>query len=201
LNHYKWTDKQHDQCYRDVVVSSPGFKEPPWEELDPHEHLALLEKLMAGNTYFAKPWTSERERAGLYFAQHFIDLGGRMLLWRARVFDVYQQGYGKAPPGAQAIVQLRTSIPVDIKAKKSCPGKPVLDWHSAVYFVTPDLSGPDPHVDPGTASTMRDSTLMLYQNQPYFVSRLGAFNRYPVWRNEPETGLMPLCQFSFVKGK
>lgn len=202
LNHYSWPDKQHQQCYRDVVVSSPELKEPPWEELDPREHMDLLVRLLrywsGPKNYFRSPPPSAQDSAQHDRAQSFIDEGGRMLLWRARILDHYliEEGGSEAPPGEQAIVQLRTKKPTTSEAQQACPGKPLLDWQSTVFFAAPDLSGPDPHVPGGSFAIMSTSSLMLYQGVPYFIDEY-----HSIWESIPARGLMGLCNFKFVGEK
>ena len=125
-----------------------------------------------------------------------------MLLWRARVFDRYN-GIGptqEAPPGEQAVIQLRSPYPITAERHNACPGKPLLNWSSAIYVVTPDLKEPDPNVDAGAASALRTSTMMLNQGIPYFIDRFTSFNAFNI-NNSESHGLTMYCRFNFVTEK
>lgn len=53
--------------------------------------------------------------------------------------------------------------------KKSCPGKPVVDWWmGGLYFVADDLTGPHPQVKP-YASYFENCTAFFFSGKIHYV--------------------------------
>lgn len=206
LNRYDRDESLDSRCSFPVLTSFPKFTLPPWENLDVQEHSELVFKLMkysgegGPNGYFhLLPGLKERgsDSDYLYRTKRFIEQGGRLRLWRTRLVDHYGTGpVTQAPSGEQAIVQMYIPMPREALATY-CPGKPKPASFYQVellYIVTPDLTGPDPHVDPGTFGTLGGRDLLIYEDKPVLVGP------EDIWR-DGELMLDRLCNFEFVKGE
>lgn len=205
LNRYDRDESVENRCSFPVLTSYPKFSAPPWEELDVEKHGELFFKLMkysgegGPNGYFhLLPGLKQRapDSHYRYRAKLLIDQGARMRVWRSRLFDHYGVVPTPAPPGEQAIVQIY--IPMSKESMATyCVGKPKpVGFNQLVllFIVTPDLSGPDPNVDPGTYGISGGKDLLIYEGNPILVGW------EDVWRDGV---LMPdrLCNFEFVQGE
>ena len=180
LHSYRWTSRD---AYWGVVVTDPKLQEPPWQDLAPEEHKALLQRLNL--TMSSEGFVYQDSRVPLKGAgtpEEFYRIviapgvarGQRFQLWRARVNEVYDMGRRAAPPGPQTILQERT--PIDAKALERDPRwrhKPLPTWQGSVFFAQSDLSGPDPSVDIATARVAIFTSLLLFDGVPYFFDRDG----------------------------
>lgn len=152
---------------------APFFSEPPWTELDPKKHEDLIMRLMwfgqAKYEYFKvhppRPgWDEEyfRERA-----RDFIDRGGRLQHWRARIAERFYfppDGNDKpAPPGEQDVVQLRSVWDQSSRVVTRATDCRLPNWSGQVFLVASDLSGPIRHLD-------RNESLVLYHGDPILIS-------------------------------
>lgn len=159
----------------------PGFTEPPWTELDPRKYEALIAKLLqyreqGARAYFGYAKVRIQRRKG-YFedeARHFIDSGGRLQFWKVRLLDYSDDPKDlvskQLPLGEQYVVQLRFAIDLSIDTRfKDLPCN-LPDWKGAVFLVTPDLSGPDPHVFDGGASGLSSESLFIYDGKPILLN-------------------------------
>jgi len=165
-------------CPGVVVTTFPGFSSPPWQELDPKEHLDLIWRLFMyrgrADQYFRRgsgaelppiPDTAATRRA----ATDFVAAGGAIRVWRTRLFDNYDDPHYPVPSGEQTVVELRTlfEMPPD------CRGKPHILGFGSTFIVTVDLSGPDPHVPGPIADQLQAGELLLYQGTPYLIMPYG----------------------------
>jgi hypothetical protein len=176
-------------CSGAVIATWPGWKEPPWEELDPRKHEALIYQLMR------LPFDEQRRLPGREIPQpgeeedihasvkrkvkRFIDDGGRIQVWRTRFTESY--GMGPAPPGPQTVVQLRWMWNErDLKEFHSttCPGKPHPGWGGSVYLVKDDLSRPLPGVHPFYEHAFGGATVFLFGGRIHLIYRT-AVSHYP----------------------
>ena len=177
LNSYKSnTAREAKRCSWDVVASYPGFKEPPWQELDPKKHEDLIFKLLKYRAcgvdgYFGKgpceiSYTDEYLRKE---TSRFIAEGGRVQLWRVRLLSWYEISENRpTPPGPQTVIQLRWKRDVQ-KEQKRCPGRPVVDWwRGGLYIVADDLSGPHPDVK-AYASYFEHMTVFIFSGKIHYV--------------------------------
>ena len=177
LNKYTYPDplKGPNSCGGNVMLTYPGFTEPPWEELDSWQHEELVFKLIRySKGSFAKPGSEPRLHAE---AREFIERGGRLQLWRTRlVSDFRNRNHPEVwtPPGLQNVVQLREPAAlVQEETTGRCPDVPRANWGGGrLFIVNDDLSDLNPDVG-YTGETLAHFTLVLYKGRPYFLS--GAF--------------------------
>jgi hypothetical protein len=206
LNSFQWAD---DRCYTNVVLTYPGFSQPPWETLDPREHVELIAHLIAywqggADNYFRRhaggrlpPVTAAGSRSR---ADELIAGGGQLVMWRTRLFDYYANVTVPAPPGEQVIVEMRQPQLGEEKYH-ICPGKPHPRWRGNTFVVTSDLSGPDPHVDVGTASLLSSGVVQIYQGAFFLVTADGEVVRLPTTRGLPDAWPVRYCAFKFESGE
>lgn len=160
-------------CGGVVVASWPGWKEPPWEELEPRQHEKLIYQLMrlpyddvrrSPGRETPQPGEEEDIHASVTReVKRFLDGGGRVQVWRTRFTESY--GMQPAPPGPQTVVQLRwiwNERDLEEFRTTTCPGKPHPGWGGRVYLVKDDLSGPLPGVHAFYENRFGASTLFLY---------------------------------------
>lgn len=164
-------------CPGDVMATFPDFSSPPWQELDPKEHLDLIWRLLMYNgradVYFrrgaaAKASPIPDTPATRHAATDFVSRGGKLRVWRARLFKDYGDPSHPAPSGEQTIIELRQSFSYDPKAHDPCLRNPKL-WGGSTYVVTADLRGPDPTVPSPIADRLSTGELLLYDGDPYLV--------------------------------
>ena len=105
-------------------------------------------------------------------ATDFIARGGKLRVWRVRLVEFYGDTHYPAPPGEQTVVELRQSFSRDLKKPDACLDDPK-SWSPSTYIVTPDLKGPDPNVDAGTAAHLANSQLLIHDDTPYLVEGSG----------------------------
>ena len=188
-----------EHCIWDVISTYPGLTEPPWQELDPKAHMALLVKLEkylqeGPDGYFklipnATPLASEAEYRRR--AERFIYGHGKLELWRARLLDY--SGLKRMPKGLQAVVQVRNPIIMKLH-RQDCPNVPLSNWNSLTAILTSDLSGPDPHVDSPDSALLSSHSVFLYRGEPYLV------NSWNVWAVSHGIG-HEICRFKYIHGK
>lgn len=206
LNRYDRDESLGNRCSFPVLASYPNFTAPPWEELDVGKHGELFFELVkfseeGPHGYFG--WTGMKQKAPdsyyRYLAKLYIDQGARMRMWRTRLVNHYQNRTGHivlAPPGEQVIVQIYQIMPAETQVTY-CVGKPKpgsTNMFDFLIIVTPDLTGPDPNVDPGTNAIVSSRDLLIYEGKPVLVGS------EDVWRDgvlRPDC----LCDFEFVQGE
>jgi len=176
LNSYKSkTEDEAKNCSWGVVASYPGFKEPPWEELDPKKHEDLIFKLLkyrlcgGAYGYFGGRPCGYTDEGLRHEASNFIKNGGLIQVWRARLLSWFEISEDRpTPPGPQTVIQLRWKRDVE-QEKKSCPGKPVVNWwKGGMYIVADDLSGPHPQVT-SYASYFENRTAFFFSGKLHYV--------------------------------
>ena len=203
LNRYDQDESLGNRCSFPVLASHPKFSAPPWEELDLRQHEELFVKLIKYSDegpagYFQLRPGLKQQNPDSYYqyrAKLLIEEGGRLRVWRTRLVNHYGSGpIIPAPPGDQAIVQMYIPMSKEIQATY-CAGKPKpanVNGLDLLFIVTPDLSGPDPNIDPGTLGILGGSDLVIYEGKPLLVSG------EDVWR-DGELMLNRLCNFEFVE--
>ncbi len=191
-------------CPGNTMATFPGFSSPPWQELDPKEHLDLIWRLLMyrgrADRYFrrgtgAKLPPIHDMPATRRVATDFVARGGKLRVWRARLFNNYALGQS-ALPGEQTIVELRQSFSYDPKKPDPCLDNPKL-WSGSTYIVTSDLKGPDPQVDGGTAGLLESGELLLYEGDPYLVIGYGRIIRMQTSADFPDSYPLQYCGFRF----
>jgi hypothetical protein len=179
LNRHSFPDplKVLNNCAWHVVATYEGFKEPPWEELDPAQYEELIGRLLKYRMEGAKGYFSLHARDDLRAsedkykkeARDFIGRGGRLQLWRTRL--VSQLNDMPAPQGVQNVVQLR--FPIDSKqVSETCSGVPIANWMGNLFILNDDLSEPDRRVAKGRDSQLFYSSLLLFSGVPHFISSI-----------------------------
>ena len=211
LNRYDRNESLDNRCSWNVIASYPGFSEPPWEELDPKKYEDLIAKLEKywqenPNGYFHRlPGLKEWAPAEYYRrkAKDFIEHGGRLQVWRTKLssFNPSNPKRNSTSSNEQTLVRMSGGFPTQPPSKeleenlsKICKGMPGVDSPGAIFYVTSDLSGPDPAVEAGTFGIMSGRDLKIYEGKPLFVGSES------IWR-DTQYGLMGYCDFEFVKGK
>ena len=191
-------------CPGGVMRTFPDFSSPPWQELDPKEHLDLIWRLLMyrgrADVYFRRGSAAQASPipdtpATRSAATDFVARGGKIRVWRNRLFETYAFNQ-PAPPGNQTIIELRQSFSYDPKAPNPCLDSPNL-WVGSTYIVTADLSGPDPHVDGGTASLLESGELLMYEGVPYLVMGYGHVIRMQTSANFPDSYPLRFCGFRY----
>lgn len=174
IRQYRYPDplKTPNSCVWNVVATYPGFKEPPWQELDAKQHEELIYKLMKyssdGHRVYFDKTLSDRATPEAYIREEtkrFLDAGGRVQMLHAMLF----RNYGDMSPAQeQTVIQLFwPSHPT--KKAKSCPGFPVDKGRGSLFIVTDDLEGPDPrfrHWD----LILSSSELRIFDKRPHLIS-------------------------------
>lgn len=188
-----------DRCAADAIESFPGFSEPPWQDLDPHEHLDLISKLLkywqvGPRKYFDSISSGTAAKDAVYHnkAIAFVSAGGRLRVWRTRLVPSF--GNRPAPPGEQTVVELDNHIAL-ASIPRECPGPRSKGWIPTLFLVTPDLSGPDPDIDAGSASILFARRLLLYNGIPELV------DSDTVVRSFGDAGFHDMCAFKQVQGR
>jgi hypothetical protein len=158
--------------------SAPFFTEPPWTELDVHEHEDLIVKLLRfqaeGDRYFdAQPWEFRRdERVYVEEMRHFIEGGGRLQYWKTKLLYKVAVDAAGAPAGNDIahVIQLRYkagTYPEDLAAgrarQKNCT---VPDWYGRTFLANEELTQPLRLSD----NRMTSASLLLYAGAPVLVS-------------------------------
>lgn len=200
LNKYAYPDpvKHVNSCGWNVMLSYPGFTEPPWEELEPRQHEELIFKLLRyAEGSFARPGSEPRIRAE---AREFIEQGGRVQLWRTRLIsDFYNKKHPEvwAPPGVQNVIHLRyPPTPIQEETTALCPDVPRAGFAGGSLFIVND-EFTDIHPDMGVAGPiLARSTLLLYRGRPHFLSGSFAFE-FAVGRDEG-SGPGSFCNFRYT---
>lgn len=179
------------ECASDAIESYKEFSDPPWQSLDPAEHLGLITKLMmlaqeGARAYFKNPEMSH-DAAHELEARRFIERGGQLQVWRTHLISFLHAGSQKVPPREQTIIRLTNKVGSD-NSLCGCPGKSSIGWVRSTFIVLPDLSGPDPQIDPGTAGVLATRWPVFYEGQTMLI------NSHSVFRAEP----YGVCSFDYV---
>lgn len=191
----KYEPKGKQGCGQEVLLSYPEFTEPPWEELDPKQYEALIFELIkyyneGPQGYFHSFLDLKlRNPDSLYrnWTKEFLQQHGRLRMWRTRLLSSYDSG--PTPQGEQTIVQMGT---VRTSQPGYCTVKPQAHWMGGVFFVTPDLSGPDPNIGGGTFTILAASTVLIHEGTPVIINLESIYRDYPI-------GFSGYCGFEFVK--
>jgi len=211
LNRYEWNESQDSRCSWDVIASYPEFSEPPWEELDSKQYEDLIFKLTkygqeTPEGYFHRLSGLKEmapDRVYRNNAKEFIKYGGRLQVWRTKLsaFNPTNPKRDSISAGEQTIIRMSGGFPrrppskeLDEKINNTCKGMPRVYSHGEIFYVTSDLSGPDPAVETGTFGIISGHDLRIYQGKPIFVGF------QTIWRDSP-SGLNRDCNFEFVKGE
>jgi hypothetical protein len=184
----------------DAMMTYPKLSTPPWEDLDPKEHEALVLKLLkyakegvAG--YFQTMTGLPAYPDSVYKneLERLKKVGFKLQVWRTRLTGYYD--YKPAPAGKQTVVQILRKLH-NPSAKKRFPNTPIIDWQGDTFIVTPDLKGPDPAVDEATASTLWFNHLMIFEGQPIGITT------DEIYKDQFNAGFNnTYCSFEFIAEK
>lgn len=181
LNHYRWTRKmlmEYSSLGRHVTMTYPGWKEPPWQELDPYQHKDLIRELikyldLGANVYFGRkpnprskePTPQQREEQ----LRRVLDDGIRLRIWKTHLINWLNDK--PAPPGNQTVVQLVFRIGQNQldEIRKAYPDKPLIGWSTSSFIVTDDLKGLDPRVSDWHGHTLSGHSLVLFDGIPHYI--------------------------------
>lgn len=207
LNKYDWGGSLDDRCSWDVIGSYPEFSRPPWQDLDSKLYVGLIAKLEkyeqdGPDGYFhrlAGLKNAQPDDVYAKWAGEFIKYGGRLQVWRTTLspFDAYGSNSkgNSAAPRERTLVRLIGRFPTIPTGKTAnpCGGLIKAVPHGTVFYVTPDLSGPDPTVEAGTFGLISGHDLMIYKGHPIFVG-------FQTILRDSRYGLISYCDFEF-KGR
>ncbi len=158
-----------EQCMEVALQTYPGFSSPPWQQLDPQEHLDLIARLIAyqakDGLYFKNPINLDLYRPE---ATEFINQGGRLLVWRTHLLSNLGDNVDVPSPGDQTVVRLIYK-PGITSEDADCQQKAIQIGMGPTFLVIPDLSGPDPRVGHGTAYALQTHQPMIYRDEVVFV--------------------------------
>lgn len=168
-------------CAPDAIESYPGFSSPPWEALNPEQHIDLIARMiMARITGPAAAMNAsgvalENARRG---ARDFVEHGGILQMWRTQLLSNFgDERQQRAPPGLQTVVQMiwnGTSTGFGF-----CPGNSTKGWVRRTLLVTSDLSGLDVRLAPGIAAVLILHQPVLYKGRVLFISQTDVFQDVP----------------------
>ncbi|QDQ25354.1 hypothetical protein FNU76_02730 [Chitinimonas arctica] len=167
-----------------TILLAPIFSEPPWTELDPKEHKALIEKLLqytrdGAEKYFQSAGLASSSQARSYAAEaeEFINSGGRVQYWKTRLLD---NAYPPNDPatialasGEQHVIQLRFNTNTPVVRSEYAPlenGCKTPGWYGRVFLVTGDLANPEKISGWNTTH----ASLKLFEKDPVLISDYGS---------------------------
>lgn len=210
LNKYDSHESLANRCSWNVIASYPKFTVPPWEKLDSKEYEDLITKLEkywqeGPDGYFHKLHGLNEGSDTFYRSQarDFIKYGGRLEVWRTTLSSSNSANprYNNLSSNKQTIVRMSGGYPVqppskelDARLDAICKGVPRAKPRGEIFYVTSDLTGPDPTVDAGTFGIASGHDLMIYEGKPIFVGEES------IWRDS-QVGLVGYCSFEFEKGE
>lgn len=177
----------NNSCAAAGAATYPGFRDPPWEEVDAEQHKELLIELMkyqhlGSEIYFGRtnvyrgggPMSEiQRQRWEQGIRQEiegFLSMGGHLRVWRTRLInDFYNNVDFRAPPGPQTVLLLQWPSEMRSDNVVACPAMAKVPIsRTSLFIVKDDLSGPDPRV--GHASSAIEGWLpMLYEGKTFFI--------------------------------
>jgi hypothetical protein len=153
----------------DMISSYPKFTEPPWKELDPRKHRALLVDLLKGDYGDASSLPeSEKQKRDARFskeADKFIRQGGQLRVWRTKL-ALFNGSDGETSISASEEQTFVEKVPGPDYGNPStfCVGTlhPSPNWSTRI--VLSDLSGLDPRFLLNNQSKMNKDAFLIYTN-------------------------------------
>jgi hypothetical protein len=190
-----------NSCVYSAAVTYPEFEEPPWKELSAVAHENLIYELLRfanlrTKIYFNRQKNNEvnaqseklndrREKFNFRFRQEardFIVSGGKILIWRTKlVSDFRLAGAGGFAPDQQNVIKLIYPAEFREDNKVACPKVVNVSYSkSLLFFVSDDLTGPDPRIG-YTGDSLLGSIPMLWKGRPVFLAGGGNENLTVGW--------------------
>lgn len=181
----KYRPEDLGSCTGSVALALPGMKEMEgWKELDPREHKQLFKKIqqyqaLGAQAYFGKwPENAELRRTLQGGAkqktisdenlekrfQSFLAMGGRM---RVKTLQLFQHPLHRPDityEQPQTLLELRTKW-----YRTDCPKSPSLNDAVETFYITSDLSGPDPGILDGERSEASNAQIVVYKDAIYLM--------------------------------
>lgn len=178
----KRLNSMSDRCSVDAIETYSKFSEPPWKDLDPNEHKELILKLLKygqeGVDSYFNGTQVQPDSAYQYRTKLFLEQGGQLQIWRTRMVSFFRAGTKTAATSEQTFVKLTAKLGA-ANPPHGCPGRASQGWSRSTFMVLPDLSGPDPEVDAGTAFTLHSTWPVLYKGRPMLVNTNSVFHAEP----------------------
>lgn len=193
-------------CTGSVALALPGMKEMDgWKELDPREHKELYKKILqyqalGAATYFGtmptttqgyseyvKQKTISDENLEKRY-QSFIAVGGRMRVKTLQLMrhpGLYPTSITYEQP--QTLLEFRTKW-----YRTDCPKSPSLNEAVETFYVTADLSGPDPGILDGERATASRAGLTTYKGVVYMMH--AGSRAVTLYRDRGNGVLWPTCK-------
>ncbi len=206
----KYRPEDLGSCTGSVALALPGMKEMDgWKELDPREHKELFKKILqyqalGVEAYFGKwPEDAELRRGARENAkqktisdeflekrhQEFVSGGGRMRVKTLQLFrhPLHRPDITYEQP--QTLLELRYYKPTTMV----CPKAPSLNDPVRTFFITANLSGPDPEILDGERSHAEVAQLVLYKNTTYLMAT-GPVGGVTLYRESNYQDLKRTCE-------
>ncbi|MFO1402201.1 MAG: hypothetical protein U1F30_13510 [Steroidobacteraceae bacterium] len=188
-----WLRKAPQQCWsRDVVQAFPGFVDPPWQDVDPKEHVDLLAKLekfaSEGGAYGYKG--EIRNIPDGFFVSSVeaeIKQGLSFRIWKTRLLSYFDDG--RRFPAHDEALTLASVLELGARSEHvaECPTSNAQGAPRFTYAVTADLRDPDLRVD----ALRPEMVPMLYKGRTIL------FDLKPqLYRDDPDFGLRAICYFT-----
>jgi len=193
------------RCATAVALSLPGMREfDDWKELNAEQHEALYKQIiqydaMGVLAYFDPQHRGAKNQlddAALDKAwRGFTEIGGRM---RVKTIQLIRH-----PLGEPHITYTRPQTILELRRKRypfECPKAPALVDNVQSYYVTPDLSRPDPEILPYEAGIARFSRLVEYKGIPHLMYGDSSLSFYREFQREGTHGtLRRYCEIEQVQ--
>jgi len=206
----KYRPEDLGSCTSSVALALPDMKEMgDWQELDPREHKMLFKKILQYQAMGARAYFSESEndpetrRMYREYAKQkaisdeflekqyreFVSGGGRM---RAKTLQLFRHPLHRPDityKQPQTLLELRYYKPTAML----CPKAPSLNDPVRTFFVTANLSGPDPKILDSERSMAEVAQLVLYKNTTYLMAT-GPVRGITFYRESSHQDLKRTCE-------
>jgi hypothetical protein len=202
LNDFHWTPELASAANGfyvwSVVVSDPGWTEPPWMSLDPREHQNLVRELiryraLEADFYFGRthePYTNYTKEQLEQWFQADMKCGVQLRVWRTHLVNWLDEK--PTAPGDQTVVEINNPMSKEELAELHAkyPHMPAVARAGRIFLVKDDLSGPDPR--PTSRDVSRLRTPLLFAGKTYFVTAYSTGHDVEIGQDLGH-GPTPLC--------
>ena len=181
LNDPEWrieSTSEENVSVGQVVLGYPGWRDPPWQNLNLDEHRGLIRELLkyhslGADVYFGLKQPQQTSDYQAAFDQSIEDAARRVTslrVWRTHLVNWLDDK--PAPVGNQTVVNLTYSASAD---ESFAEGKPHPDGKAArntgiSFLVTDDLRGPDRRISEWDQRNI--ATTLLFDGIPHFLTVL-----------------------------